>query len=153
MAVTANPEQQLAAQAGDQDGVPRVGWAKPGRDVSPKRPSFDLRGRLGEASLASSTPPSAEGQQFLTVNMVMPAMGDTAKEAASLGPLLLTLAALAFERFGAARENDSPDAPREPAPSCRAGFPADPFDGQLLRFRKEDSGYAFHNLAPDLASE
>ena len=88
--------------------------------------------------------------RFLTVNMVMPAVGDSAKEAGSFTGLLLALSALALERFGAAPENPSLDALREPVPSCLAGIQVDPFDGQLLRFRKADSSYELHNIRPDL---
>jgi hypothetical protein len=34
--------------------------------------------------------------------------------------------------------------------SCLAGIPANPLDGQLLRFRKADSGYQFHSIGADL---
>ena len=88
--------------------------------------------------------------QCLTVNIVMPATGDTAEGTASFARLLFGLTALALERFGVARQNLRPDVLRESVPSCLAGVPADPFGGQLLRFREADGGYQFHSLGPDL---
>ncbi len=100
--------------------------------------------------LARQLAAQAGEAKFLTVNMVMPATGDTAGGSAGFGRLLLALSALALERFGAARENRCPDALRASVPSCLAGAPADPFDGQLLRFRAADGGYQLHSLGPDL---
>jgi hypothetical protein len=70
--------------------------------------------------------------RFLTVNMVMPAVGDSAKEDASFMGLLLELSALALERLSAAQENDDPDALREPVPSRLAGIPVDPIPAPSL---------------------
>lgn len=89
-------------------------------------------------------------EEFLTVNMVMPAADDTAEGAAGFAHLLLSLAALALARFGAAPENHHTEALRELGPSSLPEVPADPFDGQLLRFRQANSGYQFHSIRPDL---
>jgi hypothetical protein len=89
-------------------------------------------------------------EEFLTVNIVMPAMGDTAEGTASFARLLFGLTALALERFGAVTENHCQDALREYVPSSRPGTPVDPFDGQLLRFCGADGGYQFHSIGPDL---
>jgi hypothetical protein len=103
------------------------------------------------ANRIHAQPPAAQDgeTQWLTANVVMPATVDPAEQGASFTGLLMALTSLAFERFGAAQENRSPEAVREPVPSCLAGAPVDPFDGQLLRFRKSDSGYQFHSIGPD----
>jgi hypothetical protein len=88
----------------------------------------------------------ASASQLLTVSMVMPTMGDSATQGASFAGLLLGLAALALERFGAARERQCQAATEESLPSCLAGAPADPFDGQFLRFRNEDNGLQFYSI-------
>lgn len=106
--------------------------------------------QVAHQNIARQLTAQAGGEEFLTVNMVMPAVDETAKETASFGRLLFALAALALERFGAAPENCCPDALHAFVPSSLAGMPADPFDGQLLRFRKADSGYQFHSIVPDL---
>jgi hypothetical protein len=89
------------------------------------------------------------GQQLLTVNMVMPALGDSAKEGASFARLFFGLSALALERFGAVRENCCQDALQQTVPSALARVRVDPFDGQLLRFRHAESGYELHSIHPD----
>ncbi len=101
--------------------------------------------------LAQEPAAQAGEPQFLTVNMVVPETGDTAEGSAGFGRLLLALSALALERFGAAPEDHCQDALREYVPSCLAGAPVDPFDGQLLRFRKADSGYQLHCIGPDVS--
>jgi hypothetical protein len=83
--------------------------------------------------------------EFLTVNMLMPAAGDSAQEGASFAQLFVDLAARALERFGARRGNHWHEALGESAIGCPAGLPADPFDGQLLRFCEVDGGYQLHS--------
>ena len=107
-----------------------------------------------------TAPNSNSTCQFLTVNMVMPTAGDSAKQGASFARLLFGLTALALERFGAVPENERKDAAPErqrkrdgllslslpeSMSSCLAGIPVDPFDGQLLRFRQTDAGYQLHS--------
>lgn len=101
-------------------------------------------------SLAQHPEVQAGEEEFLTVNMVLPATGDTVEGSASFGRLLLALSTLALERFGKARENLCPDTLREFAPSCLTGAPADPFDGRLLRCCEEGNGYPFHSIGSDL---
>ena len=100
-------------------------------------------------SLAQQSTVQVGEVDLLTVNLVMPATGDTAEGTASFAGLLFGLTALVLERFGAAPQNHYSDELRELVPSCLAGIPVDPFDGQLLRFRKADSGYQFHSTSHD----
>jgi hypothetical protein len=101
-------------------------------------------------NLAQRPAAQAREEEFLTVNMVMPAGGDSAKETVGFARLLFGLAALALERFGAAPENHYPDALRELGPASGPGTPLDPFDGQPLRYRNEDGGYVLHSIGPDI---
>lgn len=94
-------------------------------------------------------PPGGESP-LLTANIVMPAAGDTAAGTAGFGRLLLALSSLALTRFGAAGEDHRPAAPGESVPLCLAGAPANPFDGQLLRFREAGGDYQFHSIGPDV---
>jgi hypothetical protein len=59
--------------------------------------------------------------QFLTVNMVMPTVGDSAKEGASFARLLVDLAALALGRLDAARWNHRQDPGHKFVPAWLAG--------------------------------
>ena len=78
--------------------------------------------------------------------MLMPAAGDSTMEGASFARLVVDLAALALERFDAARANRHQDPLRERVSSRLVGVPVDPFDGQLLRFREADTGYQLHSV-------
>jgi hypothetical protein len=89
---------------------------------------------------------TTKASQFLTVNVVMPAVGESAKEPASFARLIFGLAALALERFDAGRESDCQDALREAVSPCLAGAAVDPFDGRLLRFRQANGGYQIHSI-------
>jgi hypothetical protein len=80
-----------------------------------------------------------------SVNLVLPAAGNSGEEAVSFTRLLFGLTALALERFDAARENHCQDAPGESVPPCLAGVPVDPFGGQLLRSCQADDGYQLHS--------
>jgi hypothetical protein len=85
-------------------------------------------------------------QEFLTVNMVTPATGGTVQDGTCFARLLLRLAALALEHFGAGSDSQCQDAP--PPKSvlpCLVKVPVDPFDGQLLCFRQADTGYQLHS--------
>jgi hypothetical protein len=93
----------------------------------------------------------AREEEFLTVNMVMPAVDDTAKEAASFARLLFGLTALALERFDATQGNHVPDASRKLEASCSTDLPVDPFDGRLLRFHRAENGYELRSTGPDLS--
>lgn len=92
---------------------------------------------------------TTRASQFLTVNVVMPAVGESAKEAASFARLIFGLAALALERFGAGGESDCQDALRETVSPCLAGAPVDPFDGRPLRFRETNDDCQIHVIGTE----
>ena len=83
---------------------------------------------------------------FLLTGLARP----PAKEAACLAQLRLALAAVALEQFRAAHANRYPDALSELSPDFLPAAPADPFDGQSLRYRKESAGYVLSSIGPDL---
>jgi hypothetical protein len=101
-------------------------------------------------NIARQLAAQAAEEEFVTVNMVMLTLGDSAKHGASVARSLSGLTALALERFGGAQANDCQNAPQQAPSPCLAGV--DPFDGQLLRFCEADSGYQFHGIGPDLTS-
>ena len=83
--------------------------------------------------------------QLLTVNLVLPAEGNSGGDTTSFARLLFGLTALALDRFGAVPENHCQGVLPESTPSGLAGVPVDPFDGQLLRFCEASGGYEFHS--------
>jgi len=64
----------------------------------------------------------------------------------------LALAAVALEQFRAAR-SQYPTALSELSPAYLDTVPADPFDGQPLRYRKQGSGYIPYSIGPDLKDD
>ena len=76
-----------------------------------------------------------------------------AKEAASLTQFRLGLTAVALEQFRAAHLGRYPDSLSELAPDYLSGAPLDPFDGQSLRYRKENGGYLLYSVGPDLKDD
>jgi hypothetical protein len=91
--------------------------------------------------------------KLLTVNLVLPAAGNSGEEAVNFTRLLFGLTALALNRFGAAREHHCQNTLRESVPPRLAGVPLDPFDGQLLRFCKADDGYQLQRIRADLRDD
>jgi len=72
------------------------------------------------------------------------------REARCLANVRLALAAVALEQFRAAHGNRYPGALAELAPDFLPAVPVDPFDGQPLRYRKQDAGYVLYSIGPDL---
>ena len=91
------------------------------------RPVKESQPRMADIQAAPEELAATTGaSQFLTVNIVMPAVGESAKEGAGFARLNFGLAALAPERFGAGRENHSQDALGEAVSPCLAGAPVGP---------------------------
>jgi hypothetical protein len=72
------------------------------------------------------------------------------REARCLANVRLALTAVALEQFRAAHGNRYPGALAELAPDFLPAVPVDPFDGQPLRYRKQDAGYVLYSIGPDL---
>jgi hypothetical protein len=79
--------------------------------------------------------------------------GRPSKEACSLASARLALVAIALEQFRAAHENRYPGALAELTPALLALLPADPFDGQSLRYKTKSSGYTLYSIGPDLKDD
>ena len=71
------------------------------------------------------------------------------REARNLANLRLAMAAVALEQFRATH-NLYPATLSELTPTGLAAAPADPFDGQPLRYRKQGAGYVLYSIGPDL---
>jgi DNA-binding transcriptional MerR regulator len=74
------------------------------------------------------------------------------REAGCLANLRLALTAVALEQFRATH-NQYPTALSELVPNYLDATPMDPFDGQPLRYRKQDAGYVLYSIGPDLKDD
>jgi hypothetical protein len=119
--------------------------------LAARKEPFPARLKAGQAFRQRVV--EAKEKQILFVPMLLPALADTAKEAASLAQLRLALTALALERFRSAHDSHYPNALSELVPACIAAVPSDPFDGQPLRYRKQDGGYLLYSVGPDLKDD
>jgi hypothetical protein len=73
-------------------------------------------------------------------------------EAKCLANLRLAVTAVALEQFRAAL-SQYPSALSELTPAYLDAVPADPFDGQPLRYRKQGPGYILYSVGPDLKDD
>jgi hypothetical protein len=81
-------------------------------------------------------------KKLVVLDLLLPSLGRrTAVEAECLAQLRLGGTAVALEQFRAAHENRYPAALSELTPEYLSVTPADPFDGQPLRYRKRGCGY------------
>ena len=91
----------------------------------------------------------AKRRQFPFTMLLLPALGKTTSlEAQDLARLRLAQTAVALEQFRAANGNRYPDALTELSPKFLASVPADPIDGQALRYTKSGNGYTLHSIGP-----
>ena len=96
----------------------------------------------------------AKRRQFPFTMLLLPALGKTTMlEAQTLAQLRLAQTAIALERFRAASGSRYPDALTELSPKFLASVPADPFDGQPLRYTKSGNGYTLQSIGPPGASD
>ncbi len=75
------------------------------------------------------------------------------REARCLANLRLALTAVALEQFRAAHNNRYPAGLPELTPSYLNAVLTDPFDGQPLRYRKQDAGYVLYSIGWDLKDD
>jgi len=75
------------------------------------------------------------------------------REARCLANLRLALTAVALEQFRAAHNNRYPASLSELTPDYLVTTLTDPFDGQPLRYRKQDAGYVLYSIGPDLKDD
>lgn len=92
--------------------------------------------------------------RFVLAATLLPALGSAAKkEAACLVQLRLAEAAITLERFRLANGDKCPNSLGELTPKYLATAPQDPFDGQVLRYRKTATGYLLYSIGPDLQDD
>jgi hypothetical protein len=109
-----------------------------------------LPGRLKAGDLIRQRVTNAADKKLAIIGWLMPGLaGHVAKEAGCLASLRLGSTALALEQFRAAHDNQYPDALTELTPDSLTSTPVDPFDGQLLRYRKKGGGYLLYSIGPD----
>jgi DNA-binding transcriptional MerR regulator len=75
------------------------------------------------------------------------------REARCLANLRLALTAVALEQFRAAHNNRYPAGLSELTPNYLDAVLTDPFDGQPLRYRKQDAGYVLYSIGWDLKDD
>jgi DNA-binding transcriptional MerR regulator/predicted HicB family RNase H-like nuclease len=75
------------------------------------------------------------------------------REARCLANLRLALTAVTLEQFRAAHNNRYPAGLSELTPSYLNTVLTDPFDGQPLRYRKQDAGYVLYSIGADLKDD
>ena len=76
--------------------------------------------------------------------------GIISREARCLANVRLALAAVTLEQFRAAHVNRYPAGLSELSPNYLNTTLMDPFDGQPLRYRKQNDGYVLYSIGPDL---
>ena len=131
--------------------IEREFWEETFRQVlAARKEAFPARLKTGD--ICNSRVMEAKSKGLFFCNLMLPALGSK-KEAGSLAHLRLSQTALALERFRAAHDNRYPDALGELSPQLLPAVPVDPFDGQSLRYRKQDSGYLLYSIGPDLKDD
>ncbi len=107
--------------------------------------------RLKDANDVIQQRAAGAGSRGLLINvMFWNGFGNTTiREARCLANLRLAMTAVALEQFREARGN-YPDSLAELTPVYLAKTPMDPFDGKLLRFRKQGAGYMLYSLGDGL---
>jgi hypothetical protein len=96
----------------------------------------------------------AKTSDFGLVLLLAPSLGGaTKKEASGLAQLRLAQTAIALEQYRLANAGSFPATLSALAPKFLAEVPADPFDGQPLRYRNTATGYQLYSIGPDLTDD
>jgi hypothetical protein len=96
----------------------------------------------------------AARKKLVIIEVLLPGLaGRTATEAECLARLRLGWTAVALEQFRAGHGYQYPATLSELAPEYLSAIPADPFDGQPLRYEKKGGGYALYSIGPDLKDD
>ena len=113
-----------------------------------------LPNRLKADAMIKQRLTEAAGQKLSVAAYMLPGLaGQAAKEAISLARVRLAWIGVALEQFRATHENHYPSALAELAPANLPAVPADPFDGQPLRYRTKAGGYLLSSVGPDLKDD
>jgi hypothetical protein len=107
--------------------------------------------RLKVNEYFASRADEAKSNEFILCAMLLPALGKQAtKEATGLTQLRLAQTAIALEKFRLAN-GSYPDSLSALAPKFIPTVPADPFDGQPLRYGKVGVGYEMRSVGAEPA--
>lgn len=107
--------------------------------------------RLKADDLVGRQIAEAQRQQLVVAEFLLSSLKFTAaKEARCVASLRLALTATALEQFRAAHSNRYPASLPELTPTLLAAIPADPYDGQPLRYKTKTDGYVLYSVGPAL---
>jgi hypothetical protein len=103
--------------------------------------------RLKADDLGRQLVAEASDKGLAALELLLPSIGRrTALEAQCLARLRLGSTAVALERFRAGHDGRYPATLSQLAPDYISAAPADPFDGQLLRYHPESGGYSLSSI-------
>jgi hypothetical protein len=119
--------------------------------LAARKEAFPARLKADDIFVSRVT--EAQSKKLFFAGWLSGGVSQAKKEAGSLAHLRLSQTALALERFRAAHDNRYPDALGELSPQLLPAVPVDPFDGQPLRYRKQDTGYLLYSIGPDLKDD
>jgi hypothetical protein len=106
--------------------------------------------RLRQNEVFSQAATIASNIDLIWSGMVFDGLKKVAsREARSLAYLRVAQTAVALERFRSVHAG-YPESLSELTPNYLNAVPADPFDGQSLRYHKADKGYVLYSIGPDL---
>ena len=87
---------------------------------------------------------------YLLSGLFLPGLGKALnKDAVSIAYLRVTQTALAIERYRLAHHDRLPETLRETLPNSLDILPTDPFDGDVLRYKRLDQGFVVYSVGPD----
>jgi hypothetical protein len=91
------------------------------------------------------------GKMMIFSRMLLPALSRTLqRDGEHAARIRTTQTAIAIERYRRVHGNNLPNELNELVPTCLGALPQDPFDGQLLRFKRLASGYVVYSIGSDL---
>jgi hypothetical protein len=108
-------------------------------------------GRLQAGKLIQQRAAEAAAQGLLLNHLYWDGLsGVVNREGICLADLRLATTALALEQYRVAHDNQYPASLSELTPTYLKAAPADPFDGQPLRYRQQGAGYVLYSIGPGL---
>jgi hypothetical protein len=120
------------------------------RSIVMRKQPFPERLKAGE--YFTSRIAEAKSNEFHFCLLFIPALGrEESKEASTLAGLRVAQTAIALDRYRTANSNHYPATLNELTPTFLSTAPQDPFDGQLLRYKKNGDGYELSSIGADPA--
>jgi len=106
------------------------------------------RVQLGQQGIQLN--PARTNRFFILSSILLPSLAKTfSRDADHAARMRVALAALAVQRFRRAHNNILPTTLQELEPAWLNPVPADPYDGQPLRFRRQGSGFVIYSIGSD----